>query len=94
MARKSSSCSLVDCSATVLLIELRVVGLVVIARQGQGAASQVITIANVDFDNVESDSNPGADFTGYRGNFGIANAASSPLTLTGTNKILVIEDVV
>lgn len=58
--------------------------------QGQGETSQVITIANVLFNNMINRSDASADFTGYTCPFDIANDAGTPLTLEGDNKIITI----
>jgi hypothetical protein len=60
----------------------------VTVRSSSGAADKVITIANVDFDSMSSDSSADATFTGYQLSFGIANDPDVPLTLVGTNKII------
>lgn len=67
--------------------------LVVTVKQSQSATSKTITIANVDFNNVNNASNAKSDFTGYSADFDIANVAGTPVTLDGTNKIITIADI-
>lgn len=64
--------------------------LVITLKQSQGAANKVITIANVDFNNVSGNSNADAPFTGYTATFDVANDPDTPLTLEGANKIIAI----
>jgi len=88
----------VKAETTQLLVQQLIVAaagpLVLTVRQSQAATDKVITIANVDFDNVYSDSDVNSDFTGYSGDFDIANVAGTPVELDGTNKIITIEDAV
>jgi len=68
--------------------------LVITLKQSQGATNKVITIANVDFNNVSSDSNVDSPFTGYTATFDVANDPDTPLTLEGVggeNKIIAID---
>lgn len=58
--------------------------------QAQGASAKTLTIANVEFNNADMSSDVNADFTEYTANFDVANSASVPLSLAGTNKILTI----
>ena len=62
--------------------------------QSQGATDKVLTIANVDFNTVGESPDVGSAFSGFTANFDIANAADTPLTLDGDNKIMTIEDYV
>lgn len=66
--------------------------LVITVKQSQAAANKIITIANASFLNAGSNSDSGAPFTGYTASFEVANNPSTPLTLSGTNKILAIAD--
>jgi hypothetical protein len=68
--------------------------LVLTVTQGQGATAKTITIANADFSGFGSQSDASAPFTGFSADFDVANDAGTPLTLEGTNKIIVIADVV
>jgi len=70
------------------LILAAAANLVLTVASSAGAANKVITIANVDFDNFSSDSSSEATFTGYSVSFGIANNATTQLTLSGANKII------
>ncbi|MBW8017435.1 MAG: hypothetical protein FVQ82_14745 [Planctomycetes bacterium] len=82
---------------TQLLIQQLIIAaagpLVLTVRQSQAATNKLITIANVDFDNVYSDSDVNSEFTGYSADFDIANVAGTPVTLDGANKIITIADV-
>jgi len=72
------------------LIAAAKAALVIICNQSQGAADKVITIANVDFNNVSNSSDVNASFTGYTAAFDVANDPDTPLTLEGDNKIITI----
>jgi len=72
------------------LIAAAAANLVIVVAQSQGAADKTITIANVDFNNVGSNSDANAPFTGYTAAFDIANDPDTPLTLEGDNKIITI----
>jgi hypothetical protein len=63
--------------------------LVLSIRQGQGAASKTLTIANADFNSFDS-SGGGLGFTEHTGRFDVANLTGTPLTLAGANKIITI----
>lgn len=64
--------------------------LVLTIRQSQGAANKVITIANVDFNNIGRTADVNTPFAEHTASFDVANVAGTPLTLTGTNKIITI----
>ena len=72
------------------LIAAAKAALVITAKQSQGGANKVITIANVDFNSVSSPSDVNTQFTEYVGNFDVANDPDVPLTLAGDNKIIAI----
>jgi len=72
------------------LIAAAKAALVITIKQSQGAANKVITIANVDFNNVGSNSDANTPFTGYTAGFDVANDPDVPLTLEGDNKIIAI----
>lgn len=67
--------------------------LVLTVRQAQGATSKAVTIANVDFDSFSDNSDATGDFDGYDLSYDVVNDASTPITLDGANKIIVIADV-
>lgn len=80
-------------TATILCQKLAVAArnsLVLVVTQGGGAADKTITIAGVDFNNVGSNSDAGAPFTGYGADFEVSNDPDTVLTLEGTNKIITI----
>ena len=79
--------------AQTLLVAARAT-LVVTATQGAGATAQTITIAGVIFMPGSANSDANADFTEFSLNFEVSNDATTELTLDGTNKVLVIADVV
>jgi len=82
-------------TATFVSQKLLVAGrgtLVLTVKQAQAAANKIITIAGVDFNNLDSNSDVGADFTEHTANFDVANNTTTPLTLAGTNKIITIAD--
>jgi len=64
--------------------------LVITVAQGSGAADKVITIAGVIFGSAGGNQNVSASFTDHSLNYMVTNDAGTPLTLTGTNKILTI----
>jgi len=64
--------------------------LVLTAKQSQGAANKVLTIAGVDFDGLGNNSSASKIFSDYTVNFEIANDVATPLTLAGINKILTL----
>jgi hypothetical protein len=64
--------------------------LVLTIGQGGGASNKTVTIAGVVFDSSEDNADASADFTGFTSNFEVANDTTTPLTLTGINKILTI----
>jgi len=66
--------------------------LTITVKQSQSATSKVIAIAGVDFNSVGNSSDAEAPFTEYTAAFDIANDIDTQLTLTGTNKIITIED--
>ena len=72
------------------LLALAAADLVVTVTQSAGAADKVITIANVTFDSAEDSADSGADFSSFRVPFGINNDVDTPLTLSGTDKILAV----
>ena len=61
-------------------------------RQSQAAASKVITIAGVDFNNIGNSSDVNTPFTEYTSAFDVGNDTGTQLTLEGDNKIITIED--
>jgi len=72
------------------LIAAAKAALVITCKQSQGAADKVITIANVDFNNISSSSDINALFTGYTAAFDVANDPDTPLTLETAPKIIEI----
>lgn len=64
--------------------------LVLSIRQSGAAADKTLTIAGVEFDSSEDSSSADADFTEYTSSFEVANDTTTPLTLSGANKILTI----
>lgn len=68
--------------------------LVVTVTQGGGATAKTITIAGVVFDSSGSNAGATVKFTDYTMPFRVTNDTTTQLTLDGTNKILVIADVV
>lgn len=68
--------------------------LVLNVAQSQAATDKVITIARADFDSLGSNADAKVPYTGYTLPFDVANDTGTPLTLAGTNKILIIEDAV
>jgi len=72
------------------LIAASAADLVIVVTQSQGGGDKIITIANVDFNNVAGSSDVNAPFTGYTASFDVANDPDTPLTLDGTNKIITI----
>ena len=64
--------------------------LVLTVKQGQGAANKTLTIASVDFDTLGANGSVQNDYDNNQINFSVANTAGAPLTLAGTNKIIVI----
>ncbi|HIJ66813.1 MAG TPA: hypothetical protein HPP51_00820 [Planctomycetes bacterium] len=60
--------------------------------QSQAAADKVITVAGTQFINAGSSSDVSSPFTGYNADFLVTNDADTPLTLSGDNKILTIEN--
>jgi len=64
--------------------------LVLSIRQAGGAAAKTLTIAGVEFTNLSESSDVNADYSSYDVPFIITNNASTPLTLSGPNKILAI----
>ena len=66
--------------------------LVITVKQSQGATSKVITIAGAEFSSGASDSDVNRMFSQYPLNFNVTNNTTTQLTLTGTNKIITIED--
>ena len=68
--------------------------LVLTATQGGGGTAQTITIAGVIFTPGSANSDANSDFSDYSLNFEVSNDTTTQLTLAGTNKILVITDVV
>jgi len=60
--------------------------------QGQGATAKKITIAGVAFDSGAGNADVTRPFTDYTLPFRVVNSAGTPLTLTGTNKIITIAD--
>ena len=64
--------------------------LVLVVKQGAGAASKTITIAKVEFDNVGQDGSSDKDYDEFSGTYEVANDSGTPLTLSGDNKIITI----
>ena len=64
--------------------------LVLVVKQGGGAASKTITIAKVEFDNVGQDDSSDKDYNEYTGSYEVANDTGVHLTLSGANKIITI----
>jgi len=65
---------------------------VLTVKQGQAAVNKVITVAGVDFNNIDSNSDVGAEFTEHTANFDVTNNTTTQLTLAGANKIITIAD--
>jgi hypothetical protein len=63
--------------------------LVTTVKQSGGAANQIITIANVQF-NSGSQSGGGNKYSGFSLPYEVTNVAATPLTLGGDNKIITI----
>jgi len=78
--------------AQTLLTAAAAADLVVTARQSQGAANKLITIARVDFNDFGHNADGAVPFTGQTLNFDLAPASGTPLTLEGSDKIITIED--
>jgi len=68
--------------------------LVITVAQGSAAADKVITIAGVIFGSAGGNQNVSASFTDHSLNYMVTNDAGTPLTLSGTDKILAIADAV
>ncbi len=66
--------------------------LVLEISQSGSAANKVVTIAGVDFQDAESDSNAEGGYSGLGVNFDVTNDATTPLSLSGDNKIITIAD--
>lgn len=75
------------------LVKATAAALVLTVRQGQGAASKLITINGVDFDNASRSPSAQAPYTGMAANFDLANNTTTPLSIAGTTKIITIADV-
>jgi hypothetical protein len=77
---------------TQLLLAARA-SLVLTIKQSAGAANKTITIAGVQFTTGSAgQSSSAADYSTINASFVVSNDPSTPLTLTGTNKIIVIAD--
>lgn len=66
--------------------------LVLTVTQSGGATDKVVTLAGVDPENFSR--NSAQDFAGHTVNYNVGNSAGTPLTLSGTNKIITIADAV
>ena len=79
-----------DAAAALARIVAAKAALVLTVTQSQGATAKTVTIAGVDFTNIDHNASADADFTGVTANYVIANTVGTELTLAGANPILTI----
>ncbi len=77
-----------DLSGQVLALTRQ--SLVATLAMGQGAADKTVTIAGVEIISCSNGSSSGDGYTTYDASYQVTNNATTPLTLSGTNKIITI----
>ena len=99
-ARPTGSITFQDSSIATAQLKAQQLGLaaraslVLTVTQSGGAAAKTITILGVIFDSLGSNAGSNVKFTDYTMPFRVTNDITTELTVAGTNKIIVIADVV